>query len=200
MCPTVKVESGSGGVGPSLCVPACLQSRWRFDGGATRPRPRQLFHHERHLSHRALFSRKLQLKLKATTLSDMYPGGVGMNSACSLLNTKIHSLTHWGILVGFKNITWWGQIKGRPDRISPTNLSSYLWRRRIHLESRVDIDIMLSYEHLKVNLNSDFVRKVAPLTTKRFYWQRSRSWSIVRDFAALSIFLLGFVKSNFEWQ
>lgn len=92
-----KVEVAAG---PSSC-PRSLRSLRRFDGSATCPRPRQLFHHERHLSHRASSSRKLQLKPKVTALSDMYPGRVGMNSAISarsLLNPKIHSLTR---------ASWW---------------------------------------------------------------------------------------------
>lgn len=85
--------------GPSSC-PRSLRSLRRFDGSATCPRPRQLFHHERHLSHRASSSRKLQLKPKATALSDMYPGRAGMNSAISarsLLNPK-NPLAHSGVL------------------------------------------------------------------------------------------------------
>lgn len=92
-----KVEVAAG---PSSC-PRSLRSLRRFDGSATCPRPRQLFHHERHLSHRASSSRKLQLKPKVTALSDMYPGRAGMNSAISarsLLNPKIHSLTR---------ASWW---------------------------------------------------------------------------------------------
>lgn len=122
-----KVEVASG---PSSC-PCPLQSRLRFDGGATCPRPRQLFHHERHLSHRASSSRKLQLKPKATTLSDMYPGGAGMNSAISarsLLNPKsTHSLS---CPCGFE-IIWRGQIKGQSVYISSPDLSSYLRRKQI---------------------------------------------------------------------
>lgn len=122
-------ESGSGGPSSHPC-PLLLHRR--FDGGATCPRPRQLFHHERHLSHRASSSRKLQLKPKATTLSDMYPGRGGNElSNLSLLSAESQNpLTHSVVLVDLKIIRR-GQIKGQSGHISFTHLSSYLFRRQI---------------------------------------------------------------------
>lgn len=83
-------KSESGVQGPLLvcvCPPACLASvqhstalpapeLWRRWCSMS-PRLGSLFHRERHLSHRASSSRKLQLKPKATTLSDMYPSRAG---------------------------------------------------------------------------------------------------------------------------
>lgn len=66
-CKKMKVEVASGPVLMPLSAPLAPPPA----GGAACPPPWQLFHRERHLSHCALSSRKLQLKLEVTALSDL---------------------------------------------------------------------------------------------------------------------------------